>query len=77
MLLGRLIVDDVSQMSRGRIQDLLTSELKWTTLLLWFIWYVSSLSVFMWAKFLIFTYFFLGIKILGTKQFLTEFCVVF
>ncbi|KAL7647379.1 UNVERIFIED_CONTAM: hypothetical protein RMT77_000975 [Armadillidium vulgare] len=38
MLLGRLIVDDVAQVSRGRIQDLLVDELRWTTLLLWFIW---------------------------------------
>ncbi|RXG59098.1 Synaptic vesicle 2-related protein [Armadillidium vulgare] len=33
MLLGRLIVDDVAQVSRGRIQDLLVDELRWTTLL--------------------------------------------
>ncbi|XP_050728587.1 synaptic vesicle 2-related protein-like [Eriocheir sinensis] len=38
MLLGRLIVDDVAQMNRGRIKDLLVQDLKWTTLLLWFIW---------------------------------------
>ncbi|XP_066974498.1 synaptic vesicle 2-related protein isoform X2 [Macrobrachium rosenbergii] len=38
MLLGRLIVDDVAQMNRGRIRDLLVQDLKWTTLLLWFIW---------------------------------------
>lgn len=44
MLLGRLIVDDVAQMNRGRIKDLLVQDLKWTTLLLWFIWYESALA---------------------------------
>ncbi|ROT61514.1 putative synaptic vesicle 2-related protein-like [Penaeus vannamei] len=38
MLLGRLIVDDVAQINRGRLMDLLVPDLKWTTLLLWFIW---------------------------------------
>ncbi|XP_071528788.1 synaptic vesicle 2-related protein isoform X4 [Panulirus ornatus] len=38
MLLGRLIVDDVAQVNRGRVKDLLVQDLKWTTLLLWFIW---------------------------------------
>ncbi|XP_076043243.1 synaptic vesicle 2-related protein [Oratosquilla oratoria] len=38
MLLGRLIVDDVAQMQRGRVKDLLVRDLKCTTLLLWFIW---------------------------------------
>lgn len=40
MLLGRLIVDDVAQINRGRLMDLLVPDLKWTTLLLWFIWSV-------------------------------------
>lgn len=40
MLLGRLIVDDVAQINRGRLMDLLVPDLKWTTLLLWFIWLV-------------------------------------
>ena len=38
MLLGRLIVDDMGHMSRGRMTDLLVPSLKRTTLLLWFIW---------------------------------------
>ena len=38
MLLGRLIVDDVSSVRRGAIRDLLVPELRSTTLLLWFIW---------------------------------------
>lgn len=38
MLLGRLIVDDVTQMNRGRFKDLLEPDLQRTTLLLWFIW---------------------------------------
>ncbi|XP_018021873.1 synaptic vesicle 2-related protein [Hyalella azteca] len=38
MLLGRLIVDDMAQISRGSVRDLLLPPLRWTTLLLWFIW---------------------------------------
>ena len=39
MLLGRLIVDDMHPMERGRIKDLLMPEMRKTTLLLWIIWY--------------------------------------
>jgi len=42
MLLGRLTVDDVSTVRRGRIRDLLAPELRTTTLLLWFIWWASA-----------------------------------
>ncbi|CAG0885264.1 unnamed protein product [Darwinula stevensoni] len=42
MLLGRLIVDDVEQWRRGRIADLLVPELKWTSLILWFIWFTCA-----------------------------------
>jgi len=39
MLLGRLIVDDnVHLLSRGRFRDLLSRDLRRTTLLLWLIW---------------------------------------
>jgi len=41
-LLGRLTVDDVSTVRRGRIRDLLAPELRTTTLLLWFIWWASA-----------------------------------
>ncbi len=42
MLLGRLVVDDMQQTERGRIKDLLMPEMRKTTLLLWFIWYVMD-----------------------------------
>jgi len=42
MLLGRLIVDDVSHMLRGRISNLLLPNLKRTTLLLWYIWFACT-----------------------------------
>ncbi|XP_043233664.1 synaptic vesicle 2-related protein-like isoform X1 [Amphibalanus amphitrite] len=42
MLLGRLIVDDVSTVRRGALRDLLVPELRTTTLLLWFIWWASA-----------------------------------
>ncbi|CAG7731972.1 unnamed protein product [Allacma fusca] len=38
MLLGRLIVDDMHPMERGRLKDLLMPEMRKTTLLLWIIW---------------------------------------
>lgn len=38
MPLGRLILDDVQEMRRGHMADLLIPEFKRTTLLLWFIW---------------------------------------
>lgn len=40
MLLGRLVVDDSSVGRRGRLRDLLGAELRRTSLLLWFIWFV-------------------------------------
>ncbi|XP_067015132.1 synaptic vesicle 2-related protein [Anabrus simplex] len=43
MLLGRLVVDDATNMGqRGRVTDLLISELRRTSLLLWFIWTVCA-----------------------------------
>jgi len=42
MLLGRLIVDDMHSVERGRIKDLLIPEMRKTTLLLWFIWFVLN-----------------------------------
>jgi len=46
MLLGRLIVDDVNSFSRGRLTDLLSKELRKTTLLLWMIWLTSAFSYY-------------------------------
>ncbi|CAG0915694.1 unnamed protein product [Notodromas monacha] len=45
MLLGRLIVDDghgYSSWRRGRFSDLLMPDLKWTSFLLWFIWFTCA-----------------------------------
>lgn len=42
MLLGRLVVDDASMGRRGRVKDLLGAELRRTSLLLWFIWFVHK-----------------------------------
>lgn len=48
MLLGRLVVDDVTLPSphRGRFKDLLVPSLRLTSLLLWFIWLELQLSFF-------------------------------
>ena len=40
MLLGRLVVDDTIITERGCIKDLLISQLRVTSILLWFIWLV-------------------------------------
>ncbi|KDR17464.1 synaptic vesicle 2-related protein [Zootermopsis nevadensis] len=43
MLLGRLVVDDAATLTpRGRVTHLLRSELRKTSLLLWFIWIVCA-----------------------------------
>jgi hypothetical protein len=40
MLLGRLVVDDSASLApRGRVTHLIRSELRRTSLLLWFIWW--------------------------------------
>ena len=46
MLLGRLIVDDVHTLSRGRLGDLLSKELRKTTILLWVIWLTASFAYY-------------------------------
>lgn len=44
-----------NQEDRGKIRDLFSSHLRWTTILLWFIWWVSvtSSSITHWLSFLI------------------------
>lgn len=42
MLLGRLVVDDTVITERGCIKDLWISQLRVTSILLWFIWLVSA-----------------------------------
>ena len=46
MLLGRLVVDDMYGMSRGRLADLLSKDLRRTTILLWIIWATASFSYY-------------------------------
>ena len=46
MLLGRLLVDDVNSFSRGRLGDLLSKELRRTTILLWIIWSTASFAYY-------------------------------
>ena len=42
MLLGRLVVDDGYGLGRGRLADLLSKDLRRTTILLWIIWATAS-----------------------------------
>ena len=42
MLLGRLVVDDTYGITRGRLTDLLSKDLRRTTILLWIIWATAS-----------------------------------
>ena len=46
MLLGRLVVDDMYGISRGRLADLLSKDLRRTTILLWIIWATASFSYY-------------------------------
>ena len=46
MLLGRLVVDDMYGMTRGRLADLLSKDLRRTTILLWIIWATASFSYY-------------------------------
>lgn len=46
MLLGRLIVDDVNSGSRGRLLDLLSKDLRRTTVLLWIIWTTAAFAYY-------------------------------
>jgi len=46
MPLGRLVVDDMYGMSRGRLADLLSKDLRRTTILLWIIWATASFSYY-------------------------------
>ncbi|KAF2348196.1 Major facilitator sugar transporter-like [Trinorchestia longiramus] len=65
MLLGRLIVDDMTQLSRGRVRDLLLPQLRRTTLLLWFIWWVGGWGGwFIWCSC---TFCYYGVVLLTTE----------
>lgn len=44
MPLGKLIA--ARQEDRGKIQDLFSSHFRWTTVLLWFIWFVNAFSYY-------------------------------
>ncbi|XP_068617193.1 synaptic vesicle 2-related protein [Brachionichthys hirsutus] len=44
MPLGKLIAD--RQEDRGKIQDLFSSRFRWTTVLLWFIWFANAFSYY-------------------------------
>jgi len=46
MLLGRLVVDDTYGITRGRLADLLSKDLRRTTILLWIIWATASFSYY-------------------------------
>ena len=48
MLLGRLTVDDMQGVggSRGRLADLLSKDLRRTTIMLWIIWLAASFSYY-------------------------------
>uniref|UniRef100_A0AAQ4RVJ6 Synaptic vesicle 2-related protein n=1 Tax=Gasterosteus aculeatus aculeatus TaxID=481459 RepID=A0AAQ4RVJ6_GASAC len=44
MPLGKLVAD--RQEERGKIQDLFSSHFRWTTVLLWFIWFANAFSYY-------------------------------
>ena len=46
MLLGRLVVDNMCGVTRGRLSDLLSKDLRRTTILLWIIWATASFSYY-------------------------------
>jgi len=46
MLLGRLTVDDMQVAGRGRLADLLSKDLRRTTVMLWVIWATASFSYY-------------------------------
>lgn len=47
MLVGRLVVDDVVlEEKRGCFTDLLLPQLRVTSVLLWFIWYIQLILTF-------------------------------